>query len=112
MFNSFNRASGKDLNWFFNNWYFSNGYIDLAIAGVAGNQVTIRNIGGMAAPVDVVVIFDDNSTQRIHQTPAIWQANQKEAKVTVPSSKQIKSLTLDGGIWMDANETDNKWDSK
>ena len=112
MFNSFNRASGKDLNWFFNNWYFSNGYIDLAIAGVAGNQVTIRNIGGMATPIDVVVIFDDNSTQRIHQTPAIWQANQKEAKVTVPSSKQIKSLTLDSGIWMDANETDNKWDSK
>jgi hypothetical protein len=112
MFNSFNRASGKDLNWFFNNWFFSNGYVDLAVSDVSGKDIAIRNIGGMAAPVDVVVTYDDNTTERLHQTPAIWQQDPKQAKVTVTSSKKIKSVTLDGGIWMDANEADNKWESK
>lgn len=112
MFNSFNRASGKNLNWFFNNWYFSNGYIDLAIANVAGSEVTIKNVGGMAAPVDLVVTYDDGSTETLHQTPAIWQQDPAEAKVKIPSNRKIKSLMLDGGIWMDANEADNKWESK
>jgi hypothetical protein len=116
MFNSFDNISGKDLNWFFNNWYFSNGYIDLGVENVAptgaGSEVTIRNVGGMAAPVDLIITYDDGSSETIHQTPAIWQRDQREAKVSVATKKKIKSLVLDGGIWMDANEADNKWESK
>jgi len=116
MFNSFNSASGKDLNWFFNNWYFSNGYIDLAVENVtstgSGSEVTLRNVGGMAAPVDFVITYDDGTTESLHQTPAIWQQNQKQAKVNIPAKKRVKSLVLDGGIWMDANDADNKWESK
>ena len=116
MFNSFNSASGKDLNWFFNNWFFTNGYIDLAIQNVtqtdAGATVTIKNIGGFAAPVNVVVEYDDGKSETFHQTPAIWQQNSTEARVNIGTKKKIKSLVLDGGIFMDANEADNKWESK
>ncbi|MEP7075482.1 MAG: M1 family metallopeptidase [Acidobacteriota bacterium] len=112
MFNSFNNASGKDLNWFFNNWYFSYGYIDLGIGGVTGNEITIKNIGGMPAPADLMVTYDDGTTETLHQTPAIWQANPKEARVILPSKKTVKSLVLAGGIWMDANEADNRWEAK
>lgn len=116
MFNSFNSASGKDLNWFFNNWYFSNGYIDFAVEDVlptaTGSSVKIKNIGGFAAPVDIVVTFSDGTTKTFHQTPEIWSKNLSEATVAIPGKVKIKSLSLDGGIWMDADETNNKWEAK
>ena len=110
-FNTFNDISGKNLNWFWRNWYFSNGYIDLAVAGVtktrSGYAVAIDNIGGMVAPVDLVLHFEDGSTQTVHQTPAIWEANQERASVKIATRKRIQSVSLDGGIFMDADTTNN-----
>jgi hypothetical protein len=115
-FNAMNDATGRNLNWFWNNWYFTNNYIDLAVAGVKkvkdGYALTIDNIGGMAAPVDVHVTYADGSTGLVHETPAIWEKNQKQATVTIPAKKAVKSLSLDGGIWMDANYKDNSWSAQ
>jgi hypothetical protein len=116
MFNSFNRISGKNMNWFFKNWFFENGYIDLAVAGVAkaegGYNVTIKNIGGNAAPTNLVITYTDGSSETLHQTAAIWRADQSQATVKVQTSKTIKSIDLDGGIWMDADPDNDKWTSK
>lgn len=113
MFFSFNSHTGRDLNWFWNAWFFSNGYIDLAVGGVTRRgpeaEVTIDNIGGYPAPVDMIVKYEDGSLQTIHQTPAIWQSNLKQAKVTFAPKMGIESVVLDGGIFMDANPKDNKW---
>jgi len=115
MFNSFNATSGKDLNWFFKSWYFDNGYIDLAVDGVAktdgGYNVTIKNIGGFVAPVNVIVQYSDGSKESLHQTSAIWSTDQKRTVVKINTTKTISSVTLDGDIWMDANTADNKWNA-
>jgi hypothetical protein len=112
-FNTFNDASGKDLNWFWSNWYFSNYYIDLGIAAVTksagGYTVSIKNTGGYAAPVDVVVTYTDGSNETLHQTAELWKANQKQAAVTIRTGKTIQLVQLKGGIFMDANEVDNSW---
>ena len=116
MFNSFNSGSGRDLNWFFNNWYFTNGYIDLAVQNVTPSTgsytLVIKNIGGFDAPVDVVIGYDDGSKETLHQTPEIWHKDQSEATVIIPTKKKIDTLSLDGGIFMDADETNNKWGRK
>lgn len=113
MFYCFNTASGKDLNWFWNNWFFSHNYIDLAIQKVetvAGqSSVTLQNIGGYVAPTDLVVTFTDGTSQTYHQTPGIWQANPKQAIVKLPVKKKIQSVQLQGGIFMDADTTNNRW---
>ncbi len=115
MFNSFNDASGKDLNWFFNNWYFSNGYIDMALQSATptnnGYEIKIKNIGGFAAPVDVVVTYTDNKTESFHQTPEIWKQNTKETTVNISTKKKVKSIKLDGGIYLDADESNNSFNS-
>jgi Peptidase family M1 domain len=115
MFNSFNATSGRNLNWFFKNWYFDNGYIDLGIDSVtadSGNVVVkIKNTGGYAAPVNVVVKYADGTAQTLHQTPAIWERDQRNAIVSFKDAKTIASITLDGGIYMDANSSDNIWPS-
>jgi hypothetical protein len=113
MFNSFNANAGRDLTWFFKSWYFDNGYIDLGIDNVAktdgGYNVAIKNIGGFVAPVNVVVQYADNTTESLHQTPAIWSADQKHTTVNINTTKPATTSTLHGGIWMDANTTNHKW---
>jgi len=112
-FYSMSKGSGKDLNWFFYNWFFTPGYIDLGLAKVdksgKGYSLSVRNIGGFAVPFDVVATFDDGTTERFHQTPKVWEHDQKETAVKIKPGKTVKSLTLDGGIFMDANEKDNTW---
>lgn len=109
MFNSFNNISGKDMNWFWNAWFFNYSYIDLAVAGVNRSDITIKNLGGSPAPFDVKVTFNDDTTETLHQTPAIWEKDMKQAVVRIPSKKTIKSVALDGGIFLDYNEVDNVW---
>jgi hypothetical protein len=115
-FNSMNSGSGKNLNWFFNNWFFTNNYIDLDLQSVnkdkTGYMLAIQNIGGFAIPFDVKVTYADGTIQSIHQTPAVWQYNQKEISVHIKTTKTVKSVLLDNGIFMDADMSNNKWTSK
>ncbi len=115
-FNSMSTASGKNLNWFFNNWFFTNYYIDLDLkSGVKSNgsyTFSIYNVGGFAVPFDVNVTYADGTTQSFHQTPAVWEHNQRQVEVRIKTSKAIKSVLLDGGIFMDADTSNNKWMAK
>ncbi|MCK8494274.1 M1 family metallopeptidase [Spirosoma sp. RP8] len=116
MFYSFNDASGQDLNWFWNNWFFSNHYIDYSIRQVipSANKCTIslENIGGYVAPVDIVVTYTDGTTETFHQTPNLWKANQKQATVNLTTKKKVQAVTLQGGIFMDADPSNNSWKAK
>ena len=115
-FNTFNNTSGKNLNWFWNAWFFSNGYIDIGVSAArktaTGYTVTLANVGGMPAPVDLVVTYTDGTTETVHQTPAIWSPNVKQATVRLATRKTMKSIALDGGIWMDADATNDRWAAK
>ncbi len=110
-FNTFNDVSGKNLNWFWNNWYFTNNYIDLkavsAVKTASGYKIQIQNIGGYPAPVDVIATYADGTTGTFHQTPDIWKNNQKEANITIAAKKKVVSISLDGGIFMDADASNN-----
>ena len=112
-FNSMTAGSGKKLNWFFYNWFYTPGYIDIALDNVkqagGGYDLSIRNIGGFAVPFDVDVTYTDGSTESFHQTPAVWEKDQKATTVHLNTTKAIKTATLNGHIFMDANEKDNTW---
>jgi len=115
-FYTFDDVSGQNLDWFWRNWFFSRYYIDLAVSNVAkaenGYTVTLDNIGGMDAPVNIMLHFAGGKTQTIHETPAIWKADQKHATVDIKTDKTLASLTLDGGIWEDADPSNNSWKIK
>jgi aminopeptidase N len=109
-FDTVNDVTGRDLNWFWRSWYFSNGYIDLAVDGVSGSSVSVRNIGGWPAPFDLRVTYADGSTATLHQTSAVWQADPHRTTVTLP--KPARSVAIDNGIWVDADTTNNRWPAK
>jgi hypothetical protein len=112
-FYTFNNVSGKNLNWFWNNWFFSNSYIDMNLTDVKKNNnsytLSIKNIGGMAAPVNIIATYEDGSTEKFHQTPAIWMNDQTQATVNINAKKKIQSIQLEGGIFMDADTSNNSW---
>jgi hypothetical protein len=115
-FFTFNDVAKKNLNWFWDNWFFSHNYIDLAIKSTTrsgnGYSVTIENIGGMAAPVNIIANYSDGTKESFHQTPSIWQSNQQLTTVKIYSKKKIESISLDGGIFMDADPSNNTWKEK
>jgi hypothetical protein len=115
-FNSVNDITGQNLNWYWNSWYFSTNYIDLAIGGVEktgnGYSVVLNNIGGMPTPVDLEAHYGDGSNEVVHETAAIWAADQRRATVMIPTNKSLQSLNLNGGIWVDADTTNNRWTQK
>ena len=110
-----NNLSEKNLNWFWNSWYFSHNYIDMAIKNVdiKKNKLTLtfENIGGMPAPFDVIVTRTDGTTQKMHQSPDIWKNGLKETSATL-NVQDVVSVTLEGGIFMDADTTNNAWTKK
>jgi hypothetical protein len=118
-FYTFNDASGKNLDWFWSNWFISNNYIDLAIDKAEENPgkastVYIRNIGGLAIPFDLVIHYSNGSNTSLHQTPAVWSSDPKNASVTLPAAgtKTLQSIELKCGIYVDADASNNKWMAK
>src|SRR6202012_3195094 len=95
-FNAMKKGSGKDLDWFFYNWFFTPGYIDLDLAKVdktgKGYELDIKNIGGFAIPFGVIATYDDGSNESFHQTPIVWERNQKEISVKIKTGKAVRSL--------------------
>ncbi len=112
-FYSINDISGQNLNWFWDSWYFSNSYIDLAIKNVATNKnettLKLENIGGMPAPFNIMVTFKDGTTKEFHQTSEIWKNKATEVTITLKSDKGISQIKIDGGIFMDADMSNNIW---
>ncbi|MGS2740824.1 M1 family metallopeptidase [Sinomicrobium sp. M5D2P17] len=112
-FYSFNDIAGKDLNWFWDRWYFSNNHIDIAITDASYKKntlaITLLNKGGMPAPVTIILTDKDGKTQEFHQTPAIWEPNPDSAVVTLKNVKNITGISLDGGIFMDADTSNDNY---
>jgi hypothetical protein len=113
MFNSFNNAGVGNHSWFFRNWFFGYNYMDLALGDVrsdeGGHAIAVRNEGGMAMPFDLVLTYADGSSERVHRTPAVWQKNGRATEVKVAPGKPLASVTLDTGIFVDFNPSDNDW---
>jgi hypothetical protein len=63
----------------------------------------------MALPFDVVLGYADGSSERVHRTPAAWQADGRRTEVRVAAGKALRSVTLDTGIFVDFNPGDNAW---
>ena len=113
-FYSINDIAGKNLNWFWNSWYFEPNYIDFEIESVNQNsnsvEVNVINIGGMPAPFDVELSFTDGTSKSFHQKSTIWENVGDEFLIQIETEKEVKSISLEGGIWMDATPENNSWE--
>ncbi|KIA90467.1 M1 family metallopeptidase [Kaistella jeonii] len=109
-FYSMNLGSGQNLNWFWNNWFFSNNYVDLKVSSAKINgknlMVNIQNVGGFAIPFDVEITAIDGTVSKKHFTPEVWKKG-SSYQTQIAVNKKIKSVKLDGGIYLDYTPNDN-----
>jgi hypothetical protein len=57
-------------------------------------MLQLLKIGGFAIPFDVKITYADGTTETKHQSPAVWEKNQKQISVGIKTAKVIKSVTL------------------
>jgi aminopeptidase N len=111
-----NEGAGKNLNWFWKKWFFDSGIPDLAITSVKknGNKTTIivTNKGGKPVPVDLVVNYKDNSTEKIHRSISVWEKGNNSTTIIVSASKSIAKLLLYHPHTPDSNPKDNVYEMK
>ncbi|RYU82477.1 M1 family metallopeptidase [Hymenobacter persicinus] len=111
-FNSMNAGAGQNLNWFWQRWFFDNGYPDLALQNVTPQNIVVQAKGTKPVPVDLLITFADNTTQKIHRSVAVWQAGNTTVTVPVEGGKAVKRVVLGSTYVPDNNKADNVWEGK
>lgn len=115
-FNCMNTGSGKNLNWFWKRWFYDDGVPDLAITDVthSGNdfrvQVTLK--GTKPIPIDLTIFYNDNSTQQIHQSVAVWEKGETNFSISFTAKKPVSKLELGSAHIPDSNPEDNTYEMK
>jgi Peptidase family M1 domain len=115
-FNTMERVSGRDLDWFFHPWFFTTGTLDLAVGQVTpGNgqvSVTVRDVGQTVAPAIVTVTTREGATVSDTITADQWlrPANRRSVTVTIPVPGTVQRVEIDPEqIFPDINRRNNVW---
>jgi len=114
-FQTWNEASGENLDWFWRSWFFEWGFPDLAIQGVITDEaahaqvVIIEKKGDIPVPIHLQITFTDGTKTTIHRTAAAWKDGQQNIRVTCPEGKKVKSIEMGDHTIPDVNPADNKW---
>jgi len=112
-FNHFENAVGENLDWFWKGWFYGNGNIDIGITTVTshekGHVIGLENKGDMPFPVELLVTFDDDSTQTVKLPVEIWHRG-NEWKYLLKTKKEIKRIVFDPNQMVpDINMLNNTW---
>lgn len=110
-FNTFEDASGEDLDWFFKPWFFEFKYPDLSIKKAEAKDgylfVEVENKGGLPLPV-VLFVKNGESKEKIFEAQAdIWKGKSGELKLEI-KCKKPEELLLGTPQIPDVDDSDNK----
>lgn len=110
-FHSMNTGSGINLNWFWKRWFYDTGYPDLAIGKVKNTgrnkKVEIISKGNKPVPVDLTVIWEDGSIEKIHRTIEVWK-NADKVVILIRSAKKMRQIRLGSTYSVDIDKTSNQ----
>ncbi len=109
-FYNVNETSQQNLNWFWKKWFFENGYPDLSIAKTEERnnvyEITVKKIGDLPVPLNIIITFKDQTTQNIHHSAKVWQEKDNMI-LTVKTTKGIEKIQLGNDYIPDTNPRDN-----
>jgi hypothetical protein len=114
-FRTFQRVSGRDLDWFFEPWWFRTAILDQAVADVkeipGGVRVTVRDLGGAPAPTPIVVTADDGTVARAEIPGERWAVERRlSVTVDVPIRGRVTRVEIDPEhLFPDVHLDNNVW---
>lgn len=103
----FNRETGKDLGWFFDEWLRTKKTCDYAVKKVEPGKVTVENRSSIEMPVKTRVTFTDGTS-----TEDAWDGAGRER--TIPVDKRIREVAVDPqeDIVLDIDRVNNNWPAR
>ncbi len=119
-FNTFNNASGQNLDWFWKPWFFEFGYPDLKLEvakmdnatgnGSANYVIYVEKKGIIPVPIHLEIEYTDTSKEYIHKTAEEWKnADKRVFQLKLSAGKTPKKVTLGGKTIPEAKPKDNVW---
>jgi Peptidase family M1 domain len=116
-FNTMERVSGRDLDWFWFPFWYRTVQLDHELANVtpgAGSvQVTVRDLGQAPAPAEIVVTTADG--RKTTQTIPIerWlQPSTRSVTVSIPVTGNVTRVEIDPEEYFpDSNRRNNVWNA-
>jgi len=112
-FYSMNAGAGKNLNWFWKRWFYDDGYPDLGIGSVkkvgSEYQVIVESVGTKPTPVDLTIIYKDNTSQKIHRDISCWEKGNSSIVIRFSAVKKPAKLELGGLYVADINSKNNEY---
>ncbi len=122
-FNSFNHATKKNLDWFWQKWFFDWVYPDLGIKQVqqlnGDIKIIISNTGGLPVPIYLSLKMGSGKTLNLHYGAEVWKtecnANQPAPDYTIRiknNKDKAISIKLGNDFTPDKYRDDNHWEVK
>lgn len=116
------KEANMELDWYFNQWTETTKTIDYEVFPSITNQVNLHNKGTMAMPVEVTVIYEDDS-EELFYIPLARMRGEKKINATIlkdwnwtnpvytfPVTKALKKVTIDvDNKTADINRKNNVW---
>ena len=107
---------GEDLSWFWRSWFYTTDRLDQAVDSVTLSdssgvisRVYLRNAGDMPMPVELALVMDDGSTQRVRLPVEIWGLRNTYTAL-IPGPKKVNSVVIDPDGWYpDVDRANNRW---
>jgi hypothetical protein len=131
-FRTMEDAAGADLAWFFRQWFLEDGTLDQAVEVAfseepeltetegEGDQpeapyvptatITVRSLGEMVMPAEVVVQFDDGSIERRSYPVEAWATTRERSFEIVLDGRSLRRAIVDPeGLLPDVDADNNRW---
>ncbi len=107
---------GEDLSWFWRSWFYTTERLDQAVDSVAISdsagvisRVYLRNAGAMPMPVELALLMDDGTTQRLRLPVEIWGLGDRYTAL-VPGPRKVSGVIIDAeGLYPDVERANNRW---
>jgi hypothetical protein len=115
LFNTFERVTGRDLDWFWYSWYYTTWTLDQAVAEVDTSAdeavtITVEDEGRIPMPVRLTITMADGSTMTREVPVDTWLSGRREASVTVPTGGPVQRVEIDADHdFPDVDRTNNVW---
>ncbi|MEZ4703075.1 MAG: M1 family metallopeptidase [Rhodothermales bacterium] len=107
-FRTMEDGTGEDLSWFWRGWFYGSGVFDPSVEPAEQNAFIIRQPNGVLMPLDIRIVFQDGSDQRL-RLPAQGFAGQDQVHL-VPRQPDVAAIVIDPDHRLpDADRANNRW---
>jgi len=87
-------ASGMDLDWFWRDWIYTTARLDQAVDSLGTEKIFLSNRGTMTLPLEMDLIYQDGSTERVKLPVEMWNLGPRFA-YPLKSGKTVTRVVLD-----------------